>query len=109
MTEYKIIGNETYLFKRNMFENRHEVLQQKTHYLEAKGQMATALIERWGLVAAEDGGEDGASRAKLRLMTPEEVVQRACDTAHLAIESFKSRGWLHEVPLDPFNQDEDDE
>jgi hypothetical protein len=63
-----------------------------------EARLATQLIERWGLVVGTDGGEDSSGRAKLRHSTPQEVVDRACDTAALAVEQFRARGWFVQLP-----------
>lgn len=59
---------------------------------------AMALLEKWGLVTAEDGGEDTAGRAKLRKLTPKEVVGYAFDVAHYTYEEIARRGWIVEFP-----------
>lgn len=63
-----------------------------------EARMATAFIERWGMVAARPDGEDSAGRQKLSLLTPEELVGRACATAKLACQEFEKRGWMLHVP-----------
>jgi hypothetical protein len=62
---------------------------------------ALALLERWGMIAAEIDGEDSAGRTKARLMTPEEMVTRACDTANLVWDEFEKREWLLMLPEPP--------
>lgn len=64
----------------------------------AEARFAMAMIDRWGMVTAKDGGEDSAGRAKLVEMPVEELVVKACDTSSKAFEVFKERGWLLEVP-----------
>lgn len=66
--------------------------------IDPQGKFAMDCIERWALVAAEPDGEDSAGRAKLRRMTPEEVVQHACECASKAFAAFEERGWLIAVP-----------
>lgn len=61
-------------------------------------KMAGALIERWGVVAAIVDGEDSAGRSKLRLQTPEELVQRAFAVAELFYSEAEARGHLLEMP-----------
>jgi Ni,Fe-hydrogenase I small subunit len=74
----------------------------------AEARLAVHMIERWGCVAAVDGGEDSAGRQKIALMSPEELVSRACQTAEIAYREFQKRGWLLEVPSPEefFTQDE---
>ena len=63
-----------------------------------RARLATLLIERWGIVAGDVDGEDSAGRSKLRLLTTDELVTRACDTAGAAIMEFQKRGWVVELP-----------
>lgn len=64
----------------------------------ARARMATTLIEKWGMMAFRDDGEDSAGRMKIATLTPEEVVDRACNTADLALLEFEKRGWLSKLP-----------
>lgn len=66
----------------------------ETEILNQEARIALALIERWGMVTAEEGGEDSAGRARLRKTTPEEVVDRACSIANGAMDEFRKRGWV---------------
>jgi hypothetical protein len=59
---------------------------------------AIELMKHFAIVCATPDGYDDAGRQKLRLMTEEEVVKRACDMADQAWKAFKSRGWLLELP-----------
>ena len=69
-----------------------------TEYPIAEARMAEVLIQKWGMVAAVEDGEDSSGRAKLRCMTPAEVVDRACTVAHSTMEEFRKRGWLISAP-----------
>lgn len=70
--------------------------------------LATILIEKWGLVAAMPDGEDTAGRAKLRLPTPDELVNRAFDIAAKTYEVARARGLLISVPdLNEINRESD--
>lgn len=74
-------------------------------YANFKARMAAVLIEKWGLVATAPDGEDSAGRAKLRRLSPEELVQEAVSTADHAVEEFRRRGWMLEVP--PIEKEDD--
>ena len=63
-----------------------------------KARLACALIEKWGLVAAAPDGEDSSGRAKLRKLTPTELVAEATEVADLAVEEFRRRNWVTELP-----------
>lgn len=65
---------------------------------EWEARLACSMIERWGMAAAVEDGEDAAGRAKLRIMTPQELVERACEVAALSIEQFRARGWVQLAP-----------
>lgn len=62
------------------------------------GELAFRFIEQWGMVAAIHDGEDSQGRAKLRLTTPEEVVERAFVMAKLARERAKAEGLMIDLP-----------
>lgn len=81
------------------YSNRHEListLQKESPNLEAR--IAVSLVERWGLVAGEEGGEDSSGRAKLRIQSPEEVVNRAVTTAELLVSAIRDKNWLVQSP-----------
>ncbi len=69
-----------------------------TEHPGMEARLALVLIERWGMVAGEPDGEDSTGRAKLKLSTPEQVIDRACSTAALALEAFRARGWMVDGP-----------
>jgi hypothetical protein len=73
------------------------------HALEhpiAEARYAMQLAERFALIAADDDGEDSAGRQKLRLSTPEEVVDRACKIAHLMYVEIRDRNWM--LPVEDY-------
>ena len=49
--------------------------------LDLTGELAYRLLERFAVVAAQPAGEDTAGRQALRLMPPEEIVQRSFQIA----------------------------
>ena len=59
---------------------------------------AGAMIERWGMVAACPDGEDSSGRSKLRLATPEELVDRAYAVAALLVERGELDGLIEPSP-----------
>lgn len=63
-----------------------------------RARMAMALIERWGMVCAEDGGEDSAGRHQFKLMPTQSVVDRAVETVEKAMGAFREKGWLVDTP-----------
>lgn len=72
---------------------------EKTEMFGIVAIMAASFAERWGMVAGEPDGEDSAGRAKLKLSTPEQVVERACEMAELLYQEFHERDWMVKIPL----------
>jgi hypothetical protein len=71
---------------------------------DIRARMAMDLVAKWGLVAAIPDGEDSYGRSKLRLSTPEEMVDRAVETVDLLMIAFKQNGWMVDCPsLDDLN------
>ena len=66
--------------------------------LNQRARFAASFIERWGAVAAIPDGEDSSGRQALRMMTPQELVNRACETADLLFAGLIKAGWAVEVP-----------
>ena len=80
----------------------------RTQAVEYEGELALALLERWGMVAATDDGEDSTGRSKLALLRPEQVVERAFTVAHLAIKELDARGLFATLPdLNEVNAERD--
>jgi hypothetical protein len=61
------------------FRDDPKLVIHDTEYPNFEARLAATLMERWGMVAGEPDGEDSAGRAKLRLSTPQELAQRACE------------------------------
>lgn len=59
-------------------------------------RLATALVEKWGMVLGMEDGEDSSGRHKLRLATPGEVVDRAVATTKVLIARFIAEDWFHD-------------
>jgi hypothetical protein len=89
--EFEIIFRERY-------GNRPEPTVATRKQLTMRARMATALIEKWGMVAALPDGEDTSGRQKMRLMKPKEIVQHAIDVSKMAINAFEEEGWIDEFP-----------
>lgn len=74
----------------------------KTEVFDEVAGFASALIERWGLVAAMPDGEDSSGRARLRLPTTDELVKRAFDIAEATFAEAAARS--HVIPLPDLNE-----
>lgn len=68
---------------------------------DQRALFAMTCIEKWGLVAAEIEGEDSAGRAKVRRMTPDEIVTHAVAVAQKAFTAFEREGWIIDIPSYP--------
>ena len=55
-----------------------------------KARLALSLIEKWGMVACD--------AEHTRLLKPGEVVERACETADIAIDRMHELGWFTTMP-----------
>ncbi len=62
-----------------------------TEFLTMKGEWVIRFVERWGMVAAKEDGEDSNGRAQLKLLTPQEVVDRAFETIDLLFQGLDKR------------------
>ena len=79
-------------------ERKPEIKAWETELPNVEARLALALIEKWGMVAGEADGEDTAGRQKIRLQSPEELVERACKTAQLAFARLRKEGWISVSP-----------
>ena len=64
--------------------------------LKSEGEFARAMIQT-GMIAGivEKKGKGGET---MRLLTPAEVVERACTLSALAYAEFRKRGWIVSLP-----------
>lgn len=58
-----------------------------------KANIIIEMINRWGMVSGIPDGEDSAGRAKIKLMPPEILVNRAFVIADLMFEELAARDW----------------
>lgn len=91
MLSHKILG----AFER-IDEETCQIVQ--SEHLEFEAKVAEEFIARWGMVAGAPDGEDSAGRAKLRLQTPEELIERAFNTAALFMEHARKYKLVHVTP-----------
>jgi len=85
--------------------NYTDIKRVQTEAHHTVGQIAIGLVAQWGMVMGHPDGEDSSGKSKLRLMTPEEVVARACDTAQLLCEELHKRDWILSLPLPELTDD----
>ena len=85
-----------------------DVLLFHTEHPDTVASFAMALIEKHAMIAANGDGEDSSGRAKLRLQTPEELVERSFRIAELTMEKARSTGHMVALPdLTEINADID--
>lgn len=75
-----------------------QVMTNDTDHLETEARLALAMIEHWGQVAGVPDGETATGYPKLRLATPEELVDRAFNCARLGMERARAEGLVHNGP-----------
>lgn len=63
-----------------------------------EARLAVNLVEKWGMVSGVEDGEDKTGRAKMRLMTPAEVVERAITTSELLAKTIRGKNWMTVLP-----------
>lgn len=78
--------------------NRPQVIIHETEAPNFEARLAINLVERWGMVSGTPDGEDTSGRAKLRLMTPAEVVERAITASELLASALREKKWMTPVP-----------
>ena len=78
-----------------------EMVIYRTRAMSTEAEIAISLACRWGMVAAIPNGEDAQGRQKVRLLEPDEIVERACTTAAALMNEFQQRGWILEIPSLP--------
>ena len=91
--------------------NKKEVTIYTTEAFQIEAEIALEMITKWGMVAGIPEGEDSSGRSKLRIATPEEVVNRACAATEIAMKAFRDRGWVLTLPdlqeVNSMNDEED--
>lgn len=61
---------------------------------QLEARLAISLVDRWGMVAGVPNGEDSSGQAKGRLMTVDELTDRAVATAEILIAKLRTRGHI---------------
>jgi len=90
MIETKVI-KEKYSDEPRIYKHDTEILTQQA-------KLVLDFIEKWGMVAAIDAGEDSAGRQKIGLMPEDEVVTRAINMAEIAWARLDDMGLIHKLP-----------
>lgn len=62
--------------------------------LELRGRLVLRFVEQWGMVQGMTGSEDSSGRARLDLMSPPMVVDRAVEMARCVVAQLEEQGWI---------------
>ena len=77
----------------------------ETEMLEQEARLASTFMEKWGVVACVQDGEDSVGRVKFRPLTPAELVERASESAKLFFDHVRSNSLVHKAPeIDAFDE-----
>ena len=74
------------------------VVQHSRVNLSNEAHFAMDLIKLGAMMATQPDGEDAAGHQKMRLLTPEELVNRSIEIAGIAFETFEKMKWAVETP-----------
>lgn len=80
------------------FEDGGQIIIVEQEALEQEARIAQEMIAKWGMVAGVPDGEDSSGRLRLRLMTPQELVDRAFETAKLFMAYARQNNLVHIAP-----------
>lgn len=84
--------------EKEFYSSKPSVTLHETGHFTLQAKMAVSFVEKWGMVAGKDDGEDSAGRAKLTLMSEQEVVDRAVNMSNLLMEALEGQGLIVEIP-----------
>ena len=85
------------------YGNKTVMISDNEHF-EKEAVVAVEFMTKWGCVAAAPEGEDSSGRAKLRLMTEKELVDRSFMEARLFMEGARERNLIFtsiDLPEEP--------
>lgn len=90
---------EIEIVKPDRYEKHPSIRKHETELLELEAKVTLEFVTKWGMVAGMPDGEDSSGRAKQRLATPEEVVDRACTVTELLFAEIRKRkDWIVSIP-----------
>ena len=78
--------------------NSYGVDKYTRYHPNIKASLALELVSRWGMAAGTDNGETSTGHPRLRLLTTDELVDRAVESADKLVNSLHRLGWLEESP-----------
>lgn len=80
------------------FRGGTEIIVHTLETLNEEARFACELMRHLSIVAGCPDGTDCYGKQKFRLMTPEEVVQRATEIASISFAEFRKRGLAVDLP-----------
>lgn len=80
------------------FRGGTEIKISRSMIVNAEADFAMELMRHLAIAIGHPDGEDSAGRAKLRLMTPQEISNRACEISRCAFDEFEKNDWLVALP-----------
>lgn len=87
---------------------KKKITMYETEVPTEEARFAFALLERWGMVAAREAGEDSAGRQQMALTPVNEVVDRAFALAQRAFTVARDNGLMVDIPdLNEINREAD--
>ncbi len=100
--KFKVVGSndlmEVSVKKRSSYDTESGAVVSNRRMPDGRAQLAFAMIQNWGVVAAMPDGEDAIGRAKWALLPVNDLVSRAFASADAAYAEAASRGWLVDIP-----------
>ena len=64
---------------------------------DERAKLVIQFVQSWGLMPVPDG-ETKTGWQKLKLISANELVTRACDAVAKSYEELEARGWLRRIP-----------
>lgn len=89
MRQYKVLDR---------YEDRKELFVHETENLDRVGEIAFDLIRTNGFLTGCPDGEDSQGRAKMKLLSPEDLVDRAFAIAETFMSVAKDREHIVTAP-----------
>ena len=91
-------ANETWLKPVKHKYDEGSYAMHHTRIPGVRAQFAMELSKQLGVALACPDGEDSSGKQKFRMLTPEEVAERACAISESMFAGFEDRGWILDLP-----------
>lgn len=94
----RTIGDVDYVTQDYFANHDNKLVVHAREHTTLTARLAIDLAARWGVVAAQDGGEDSAGRHQYMLSEPSAVIDRAVAMAEGLVAKLKANGHILPVP-----------